>query len=107
MRGTVFAKSNAIVRKDKGRWIMRQRRKTNRRAHIICKDKERSAVGNHTAKNSHAINNRTHRMFSHAKMEVPSFIRIFLEGRASVNFCIVRGSQIRRTADQLREFYCN
>ena len=40
-------------------------------------------------------------MFADTKVEVTPLIRNFLEVRASVNFCIVRWSQVCRTADKL------
>lgn len=87
--------------------IMRKRGEANRRAHIIGKRLESSAVRNHAAVERHAVHRRAHRVFAHAEMNVAP--RVFAElkiGRI-LDHRIVRRRQISRAADHLRDFSGN
>ena len=70
MRRAVFAQADAVVGEDKDRRNVGQRGDTNGWSAVIGKDQEGAAVGNHAAVQGHTVDDRSHPMLTHAKVEV-------------------------------------
>ena len=91
VRGAIFADTDTVVGKDPDRGVMRESRNAQSAAHIVREDEEGSAVGDDAAVDGHRIDDGTHRMFAHAKVEVTSNRRFYREGFVTVQPGFVGG----------------
>ena len=103
--GTVFADADAVVGENPDRGQVRERRESDRRAHVIGKDEEGCAIRTHAAMICHAVDDCSHGMFAHAKVEVTPGVVIALEGGQTLQPGIVRGSQVGGAANQFGYFW--
>src|SRR6266545_7106853 len=100
MGRTVFAKSNAIMRKNKNGSNARYCGNANGWLHVIRKDQEGPTVGNQAAEQIQSVQGRAHAMLAHAKAQITSTRVFFFEITRLLKFCVIGGGQIRRAADE-------
>ena len=99
MGGAVFTQANRIMRHHKHRGHTHQRSKAHRRAGIIGKAHERTAIGPHAAMQHHAVHRRCHAMFADAEIDVAAFAVFGAEHAQIGGFGVVGSGQISRSAD--------
>ena len=120
MSGPVLPHSKAVVREDIDHALLHHRRQAYWGPHVIGENEERRTVGYDAPMHGQSVQNRAHPVFANAKVQVAASIipaaaaRALSVARGSIRrFKIARvfqrsvrrGIQIRRTADEGREFW--
>ena len=115
MGGAVFSQGDAVMGKDIDHVQPHQSSQTDRGAHVIGEDQEGGSEGHDASMSSHAVQDRPHAVFPHAKMEVvagilpaasrsPLGVVDRLQGTFEVTSPgqggVRGGIQVRRTADE-------
>jgi len=80
-----------------------QRRHAHGVARVVRERQERAAVRNEPAVRRNAVQHRRHAEFAHAEMQVIAARLLRVECNRVLAQCAVRGGQVRRAADQLRQ----
>ena len=100
VRRAVLAQADAIVGKDIDDRPAHHGRQTNGRAHIVGKDQEGAAVGAHAAVGRQPVEDGSHAVLSHAKVEVGAAKVASLHGLGTRRAGFVAAGQVSRAAQQ-------
>src|SRR4030095_4458815 len=103
----VFSVAHRFVRKHEKSRQFHERREPDRGARVVAKDEEARAEGPPFGQGE-SVPNRSHRVFANSEMQVLA-TRAFslkISGPRKLQSCLVRWSEVGRTADEPRNILC-
>jgi len=103
VRRAILAQADAVVREDKHRREMAQRRHAHRRAHVVGEDEEGGAIGDQATVRRQAVDNGPHRVLAHAEAQVAACVVPCPEVLTQVEIRPGGRIQVGSPADQPRQ----